>query len=214
MLVILGYDYGMDKYCRHGHEYTPENSYTHEGVVQCKECRRVNRNKSYRRYNPPIPPEIRWPKHSHCVHGHELTPKTRMPCKGGGSKCRVCHNLRMKVRAQERPEYMYKSRIESQMHLRYGIESIEERDELLASQGDACAICGRTGLTWGKGFKDVWHVDHVHGQEGTHRGILCATCNLALGKLESHMGKVLEYLAKHKRKLSDGNLDSNDTGHN
>jgi hypothetical protein len=69
-------------------------------------------------------------------------------------------------------------------------------------------------LKWGKGFNDVWHVDHVHGQEGTHRGILCATCNLALGKLESHMGKVLEYLAKHKRKLSDGNLDSNDTGHN
>ncbi len=92
--------------------------------------------------------------------------------------------------------------------------TLAERDAELVTQGGACAICGRTGLKWGKGFNDVWHVDHVHGQEGTHRGILCATCNLALGKLESHMGKVLEYLAKHKRKLSDGNLDSNDTGHN
>ncbi len=92
--------------------------------------------------------------------------------------------------------------------------SIAERNAELASQGNACAICGRTGLVWGKGFNDVWHTDHDHGQDGTHRGILCATCNLALGKLEPHWDKVLAYLDKwRKRNLPDGNLKCENFGH-
>jgi len=190
----------MDKYCRHGHEYTPENSYTHKGMVQCKECRRVNRNNHYRRYHPPVPPAIRWPKHSHCVHGHELTSETRIPCEGGGSSCRVCHNLRMKVYAKEHPEYMYKSRSESQMRHRYGPDyDLEAREALLKEQGNACAICGRTGLKWGKVYNDTWHTDHEHGKEGTHRGILCASCNMALGKLEPNIIKVIQYLVKYNK---------------
>jgi hypothetical protein len=94
----------------------------------------------------------------------------------------IAHNLRKK----ERQNVKF-----------YGL-TIDARDALLASQGNACDICGRTGLVWGKGYNDVWHVDHEHGKEGTHRGVLCATCNLALGKLEPFMDKVLAYLAKHK----------------
>ena len=114
---------------------------------------------------------------------------------------------------------MYKSRIESQMRLRYGIKSLEERDALLLEQGNACAICGRTGLVWGKGYNDVWHTDHEHDKPGTHRGILCATCNTALGKLEPHIIKIIQYLAKYGktelieflRNLLDGNLKRHDT---
>ena len=84
------------------------------------------------------------------------------------------------------------------MRQRYNIQSLEERDALLESQGSACGICGRTGLKWGKGFNDVWHIDHEHDKPGTHRGILCAYCNTALGRLEPHMDKVLAYLAKYK----------------
>jgi len=190
----------MDKYCRHGHEYTPENSYVHRGVVQCKECRRVNRNNHYRRYNPPVPPEIRWPKHSHCINGHKFTDKTRILLPEGGSRCRVCQNERQKVYAKEHPEYMYKSRAESQMRHRYGPDyDLEAREALLKEQGNACAICGRTGLKWGKGYNDTWHTDHEHGREGTHRGILCASCNMALGKLEPNIIKVIQYLVKYNK---------------
>jgi hypothetical protein len=99
---------------------------------------------------------------------------------------------------ERNPEVMRRSRQNSQGWLRYGMEDyLHDRETLLTSQGDACAICGVTGLKWGKGFNKVWHVDHPHGKEGTHRGVLCATCNTALGRLEPFMDKVIAYLAKY-----------------
>lgn len=121
---------------------------------------------------------------THCKRGHKFTldnvyiiPKT------GSRTCRKCR-------------YVSKNNFGVKHH--YGMLSIADRDALLASQGGACAICGRTGLHWGKGFMNVWHIDHEHGKEGTHRGVLCGFCNTALGRLEANMDKVLEYLAKHK----------------
>ena len=78
----------------------------------------------------------------------------------------------------------------------YGIQSIAERDSILVEQGNACAICGRTGLVWGKGYNDVWHIDHAHDQPGTHRAILCASCNTALGRLEPFLIRVVQYMMK------------------
>jgi len=187
----------MEKYCRHGHEYTPENSYVHNGVVQCKECRRVNRNKSYHRHNSPVAPEVRWPKHSHCVHGHELTDENTRPCKGGGRRCMQCARDISRARQKRIPNRVRQLRMESQRRCRYG--KGYDRDAELESQGNACAICGRTGLKWGKGYNDTWHTDHEHGREGTHRGILCASCNMALGKLEPNIIKVIQYLVKYNK---------------
>lgn len=61
-------------------------------------------------------------------------------------------------------------------HLRrkYGI-TIEHYDEMLASQGGACAICHRSPRP------DIsLHVDHCH-ESGTIRGLICFRCNNALG---------------------------------
>lgn len=33
---------GGKTHCIHGHTYTPENTYTHEGHRHCKECRRIS----------------------------------------------------------------------------------------------------------------------------------------------------------------------------
>jgi hypothetical protein len=57
----------------------------------------------------------------------------------------------------------------------YGI-STAQFDEILASQGGRCAICG------GGGNGKAWHVDHCH-ETGKVRGVLCAKCNMALGLL-------------------------------
>jgi len=191
----------MDKYCRHGHEYTPENSYTHRGVVQCKECRRVNRNNHYRRYNPP--PLVRGleQRKTHCVNGHELTPEnTYQTFKDGKKNGRACRQCNRDIANQWRikhPEEDRRRKNEWQTQKLYGW-SIAERDVFFEKeQNNACPICGRTGLVWGKGYNDVWHTDHEHDKPGTHRGILCATCNTALGKLEPNIIRVIQYLVKY-----------------
>jgi hypothetical protein len=54
--------------------------------------------------------------------------------------------------------------------------SLEEYDEMLASQGGGCAICQR------KPRKISLHVDH-DPKSGRVRGLLCFSCNQALGSL-------------------------------
>jgi hypothetical protein len=58
----------------------------------------------------------------------------------------------------------------------YGI-TVEEFTSMLAAQGGACLGCGTTSP--GEGFSQ-WHVDHDHETKAV-RGILCGTCNWALG---------------------------------
>jgi len=67
--------------------------------------------------------------------------------------------------------------------------------ELLAGQGNCCAIC-RTDTPGGR--TGQFHVDHDHG---THevRGLLCHHCNTALGLLKEDPGllrKAIAYLQR------------------
>jgi hypothetical protein len=191
----------MREYCKNGHALTPENVYVFRGSIRCRECRRINRNASYHRYSNHAP---RGPKPKKvCVHGHELTAEnTYQTFKNGkknGRKCRQCNrDLALGYRGRK-PDIAATTRLRAQMKRLYGItgDPFEARDALLASQGNACPICDRTGLTWDKGFNNVWHIDHPHDKPGTHRGILCARCNTALGRLEPFFDKVVAYLKKY-----------------
>lgn len=72
----------------------------------------------------------------------------------------------------------------------YGI-SLEEYDAMLAAQGGGCAICGSPGRDY-----ISLHVDHDH-ETGDIRGLLCFTCNNALGDLGDSFERMLraaEYL--------------------
>nr|WP_281912217.1 endonuclease VII domain-containing protein [Streptomyces olivaceus] len=55
----------------------------------------------------------------------------------------------------------------------YGITEVE-RDALVASQGGACCICLAAPAA---------HVDHCH-ETGRVRGVLCFSCNAALGQFK------------------------------
>jgi hypothetical protein len=67
-----------------------------------------------------------------------------------------------------------KQRNDRNSHLRrkYGI-SIEEFEFLVVAQAGKCAICGRKD-------DDQLHVDHDH-KTGMVRGLLCGSCNRAMG---------------------------------
>jgi hypothetical protein len=66
---------------------------------------------------------------------------------------------------------------------KYGI-TLEERDAFLAAQGGLCALphCRRAIRFGGRIQPDSAHLDHCH-ETNQVRGVLCAHCNTALGKL-------------------------------
>lgn len=79
---------------------------------------------------------------------------------------------------------------------KYGID-MAEFDRMLAAQGGVCAICG--GLSGGRRF----HVDHDH-TTGAVRGLLCSSCNTAIGHLGDDPNRVAAaatYLASHMAML-------------
>ena len=119
-----------------------------------------------------------------CTKGHDLL-KVGRTAKG---QCALCRAIQKRDR---------------QNLILYGIKDTAERDALLVSQGNACATCGRTDCKWGRGWLNVWHVDHKHGETGTHRGILCARCNVIVGILET-AGDIIQkcrvYLANWQRR--------------
>ena len=81
------------------------------------------------------------------------------------------------------PSYRRKANIRG-----YGI-SIEEYDRMKKEQGSKCAICGRGGHLY---------VDHNHNT-GEVRGLLCNSCNSAIGQLQDSpavVTKALRYLTE------------------
>lgn len=77
----------------------------------------------------------------------------------------------------------------------YGICEAQH-DELLKKQGNRCAIC-RTDKPGGNGS---FHIDHCHSS-GKVRGLLCANCNMALGKFfdnTAFLQNAINYLQEHQ----------------
>lgn len=82
----------------------------------------------------------------------------------------------------------------------YGLTP-EQFDELLRSQGYACAICG----TGDPGISNItkarqWDVDHCHSTKKV-RGLLCRKCNMALGLFNDNLviiRSALRYLKKSR----------------
>lgn len=73
---------------------------------------------------------------------------------------------------------------------KYGI-TVVEWEAMFSRQDQKCAACG----TLDPGPRGVWHTDHCH-TSGKVRGILCRTCNQALG-MASDSPSVLRSLADY-----------------
>jgi hypothetical protein len=79
----------------------------------------------------------------------------------------------------------------------YGI-SLVEYEKLLAEQGGQCAVCHGTKTRNGYRFA----VDHDH-VSGKVRGLLCDTCNRAIGLLKDDPA-VLRAAASYLERNGDG----------
>jgi Recombination endonuclease VII len=99
-------------------------------------------------------------------------------CEKGNARCRAYYHARK--HDSESPVRT------GHLKRRFGI-SAAEYDALLAKQGGACAICRRRS-------KYRLCVDHCH-LTGRIRGLLCYSCNLALGHLKDDQASLVAALA-------------------
>jgi hypothetical protein len=85
--------------CRHGHEYTPENSGTNaSGARYCRTCQRLRGKVSRDAYRAANPIQVK----THCPQGHEYTLENTLATTSG-RKCRACGRERARAaRARKR----------------------------------------------------------------------------------------------------------------
>ena len=116
-------------------------------------------------------------KKTHCKRGHALTPENR----NHRDKCVICTAMTAKAYnkkyKEEHPNYW------RDLHLKKTYQmSFEDQEKMLKAQNNQCAICKR--------LLSEPHVDHDHkccpGKTSCGqciRGLLCYSCNYAIGLL-------------------------------
>lgn len=90
-------------------------------------------------------------------------------------------------------------RLGAELKHRFGI-TLEQYDQMLATQEGKCAICGRLETHTCNGVITRLAVDHDH-VTGKVRQLLCHNCNAAIGYAEDSpqlLAKMIAYLCKHK----------------
>jgi hypothetical protein len=93
-------------------------------------------------------------------------------------------------RAGKDPRESRRAAVVRNLRRNYGL-TLEMYEEMMASQDGACAICRRE---FGESINASPHVDHDH-VSGAVRGILCFTCNTAIGKLRDDPKVLLSAIA-------------------
>ncbi len=106
--------------------------------------------------------------------------KPRTEFYGGGSypRCKTCDKEAGAKYKTESPVKFEHSRNKKRLKHAYGLEW-EDYLELSETQDNVCKICGRGNKGW------LLAVDHCH-KTGRIRGLLCNTCNRALGLFQDN----------------------------
>lgn len=106
---------------------------------------------------------IRGPIKTHCLRGHER------PVERVGKACKVCLQIRTKNDLQQH----------------HRLISLGEYNRRFQIQGGCCKICSRHQSILNKRLS----VDHDH-QTGKIRGLLCNSCNLAIGNFKESLNLI------------------------
>jgi recombination endonuclease VII len=99
----------------------------------------------------------------------DVFPRNRSAASGYGYHCKPCHN---RV-SRENREKNHGSTRDFALRRRYGLDGAAV-DALVIEQEGVCAICR---------IDEARHLDHDH-TTGSNRGVLCFSCNGALGQFE------------------------------
>jgi hypothetical protein len=92
------------------------------------------------------------------------------------SHCVVCMNKARDARAEADPVKAKRNEQKNRLRRDFGL-TLAQYDYMLAAQGGVCAICKQKCTR-----HSVLSVDHCH-TTGVVRGLLCASCNFAIGFL-------------------------------
>jgi len=122
-----------------------------------------------------------------CLCGHE-----KLPYANG--LCKKCYHAKWMNDWYKRTRHLRSSDHWRSRNLRIKFKlSVEQYEEMLASQNGVCKICGRPPRN------KRLAVDHDH-ETGDIRGLLCGPCNTALSHVEltsNFSRKALKYLEKN-----------------
>ncbi len=115
------------------------------------------------------------------------------------SGCKACRSAMYKKKYADLSPKQKAAKARQQNLTRRFRMSEDTYDELLASQEGTCAICDRPErVRANNGEVRRLAVDHCHAS-GNIRGLLCQSCNVALGKLEDSpnlLRKAADYLER------------------
>ena len=184
----------MKTSCPQGHKYTEENSYIDKnGYKHCRTCR-LERMRDRRKDNLRVGRGVNNASKTECPKGHpydEENTITYVIKKTGKPKraCKACARANGVVQNVKR----------------YGI-TVKQFEALLKSQNNNCGICSRKFWDETSGP----NIDHDHSccneqQKSCGRcirGLLCASCNFALGALLDNP----DWFTKGAKYLQSGTL--------
>jgi hypothetical protein len=117
-----------------------------------------------------------------CGEGKPLTDFYKTPRGHYHGKCRKCY-----ISLQQQKYDPVKKR-EYNLKRLYGI-TLDDYDRMLQDQQGSCKLCGTLdpgGRQSGRGKVHVFFVDHCH-KTGRIRGLLCNTCNKAIGQVGENL---------------------------
>ncbi|MFP3967298.1 endonuclease VII domain-containing protein [Actinomadura fulvescens] len=169
-------------------------------ALYCKECFGRRNAASYRGGQEKLGKKARpYRRHSAVPEGMKYCPRcqetkpleafgrNRSEKSGLTAYCRPCHTAAM----TEIKERTHGGQRNYMLKRRYGI-TVEDVERMAAEQGGVCIICLRS---------DPKHVDHGH-KTGKVRGLLCFSCNGALGQFGDDVERLraaAKYLDRHSR---------------
>ena len=137
-----------------------------------------------------------------CIHGHELTEANTYTYSSGRRSCRECHRARGRAWKTANKEKHRVSQRASELKHKYNM-TLEDYDLMSADQNHVCAICYKPDPA-GRRLA----VDHNH-ETGKIRGLLCHTCNRAIGLLRDDrtlLSRASEYLGKSEEFENGGGI--------
>ncbi|MFD8026375.1 endonuclease VII domain-containing protein [Streptomyces lavendulae] len=131
---------------------------------ECRDCMADYHRERQLARGQRVRPRVKVPEgHKLCLRCGEIKPhsewhRNATAPDGLSTRCKACRAI------EGRAGHLKRS---------YGITEAE-RDEMIAAQGGVCVICRNAPAE---------HVDHDH-QTGKVRGVLCFSCNAALGQFK------------------------------